>query len=330
MKLLLGSLILIGLSLSALTYLSLEKPHQDVESIQDVKQQFEQYLKQFGIIIKNAEERIYRLKVFIKNVAEIVAHNKLSEKTYTQGINQFAHMTDEEFAETYLNLQEREKESLNIQDFQSNEIPESVDWRTKGVVTEVKNQGGCGSCYAFSAAGALEGLHAQQTGNLVSFSPQQVIDCSWKYHNHGCQGGFMDNVFNFVKDHGIVTDQDYPYAGHVHLFRCLKTTDNYHYTIKGHYDVQPGDCQGLQEAIAQQPVSVAIDARVLKKYNSGIVTQCGKKVKLNHGVLAVGYDADSLIIKNSWGTRWGEQGYFRFGKNNTCGVCEAASYPIPL
>ncbi|KAL4477148.1 hypothetical protein ABPG72_008882 [Tetrahymena utriculariae] len=227
MKLLLGSLILIGLSLSALTYLSLEKPHQDVESIQDVKQQFEQYLKQFGIVIKNSEQCIYRLKVFIQNISEIVAHNKLSNKTYTQG----------------------------------------------------------------------------------------------------CHGGFMDNVFHFVKDHGIVTNQDYPYVGHIHLFRCLKTTDDYHFSIKGHYDVKHGDCQGLKEAIAQQPVSVAIDARVLKKYISGIVTECLKKVKLNHGVLAVGYDADSLIIKNSWATKWGEQGYFRFGKNSTCGVCEAASYP---
>lgn len=129
-------------------------------------------------------------------------------------------MTDEEFAETYLTLLERTAETANYQEFSSESIPTSFDWRDHGAVTPVKNQGGCGSCYAFSATGALEGLRQITTGELIPLSEQQVIDCSWKYHNNGCHGGFMDNVFNYVVVNGITTEAAYPYQGRAHLFKC--------------------------------------------------------------------------------------------------------------
>lgn len=184
------------------------------------------------------------MKIFLENITQVAAHNMNPNKTYTQGINQFSHMTDAEFSEMYLTLTDRVFEVPNIQHFNNENIPTSYDWREQGAVTPVKNQGGCGSCYAFSSTGALEGLHYINNGQLLSFSEQQIIDCSWKYKNNGCHGGFMDNVFDFVKDNGITTEQSYPYQGRAHLFKCQQKTGEY--KISGHYDVKQGDCQGLE------------------------------------------------------------------------------------
>ncbi|KAL4453183.1 hypothetical protein ABPG74_015414 [Tetrahymena malaccensis] len=328
MNLLVSSLVLIALSLSALTFLALENPNQELGEMQNSAMMFIKYLQRYNLHIINPQVYIYRLNIFAKNLQKIKNHNQISNKSYIEGINQFTLLTEEEFEQTYLTLQVPISQDYNTQEFLLDEIPSSIDWRDLNAVTPVKNQGYCGSSYAFSATGALEGIHKISGQDWKGFSEQQIIDCSRKQGNQGCNGGFMENVFDFAIQNGILQENEYPYEGHAN-FKCKKTNSNQQgYKIQGYYNVKKYDCRGLEQAVAQQPVSVAIDGKFLQRYHSGIIGDCGSNVKLNYGALIVGYTQDFFIVKNSWGTNWGEDGYFRITKTNTCGICEAASYPF--
>jgi len=215
-----------------------------------------------------------------------------------------------------------------------------VDWREKGYVTPVKNQERCGSCWAFSTTGSLEGQHFKKTQKLVSLSEQNLIDCSKKEGNKGCQGGLMDNAFKYIiKNKGIDTEQSYPYTGQ-NGFRCKFNEANVGATVSSFVDVKRGSESALAQAIAEiGPISVAMDAghESFQHYRTGIYTErkCSS-VKLDHGVLAVGYGSDAetsgnyWIVKNSWGTMWGDKGYFKLAKDdkNMCGLATQPSYPV--
>lgn len=279
--------------------------------------QFQSWKAKFGKKFDSLFEESYRERIFLENLAKINIHNANEHKTYEMGINQFSDLTQEEFVQQYLGtivptetIVAEEVEDIIVGD---------VDWTSQGAVTPVKNQGQCGSCWAFSATGALEGLSKLGFGALESFSEQQLVDCSGTYGNQACNGGLMDNAFKFVKDHGIVHEDEYPYKAVKQA--CAKTGGAF--KISGFTDIK--NCNDLATGLAGRPISVAVDATNWSGYKSGVFNNCA--TKLNHGVLLVGVTDQYWRIKNSWATSWGEQGFIRLARGNTCGICNVASYP---
>ena len=279
-------------------------------------------------------EEPYRLSVFSENVRKIVDHNERAKKgefTFVLDVNQFADLTQEEFRNKYLGYK---KIPANNSNFLVSAVPASVDWRSQAKVSAVKNQGSCGSCWAFSAIGALEGLNAIKNTNLVQFSEQQLVDCSQKQGNEGCNGGLMDFAFQYVMENGIESEADYPYTGSDGT--CGATAGKSAFKIGGFVDVPQNSSSQLKAAIALNPVSVDIEADGFwfQFYFGGVFSSsCG--TNLDHGVLAVGYGSENgqnyWIVKNSWGGSWGESGYIRIADNGDgpglCGILMSASYP---
>jgi len=222
----------------------------------------------------------------------------------------------------------------------SKKVPKSVDWRRNNAVTIVKNQGDCGSCWSFSSTGSIEGINAIKNNVLLNVSEQQLVDCSVKYGNKGCDGGLMDYAFKYVIDDGLCSEEQYPYTGQQDFCKSIQCKTIVR--INDYSDIQPNREDVLKVAVAQQPVSVAIQANLtsFKFYKSGIYQDpdCGNQ--LDHGVLIVGYgydsnyDLDYWIVKNSWSEEWGENGYVKILRNyeqNPSGMCGIALQPsIPL
>ena len=258
---------------------------------------------------------------------------------FTVGMNEYADMDGAEFSKMFNGyISGRKSASTNRFLFLSTggDVPTSVDWRTKGYVTGIKNQGQCGSCWAFSATGSLEGQHFKATGKLVSLSEQNLVDCSGAEGNEGCNGGLMDDAFEYVmKNGGIDTEASYPYVARDET--CRYNPANSGATERSYIDVAHENEDALTQAIATVgPISVAIDAshQSFQLYHNGVYYEpdCSETA-LDHGVLAVGYGTDSgsdmYIVKNSWGTSWGMQGYIYMSRNhnNNCGIATEASYP---
>ncbi|XP_045477247.1 procathepsin L-like isoform X1 [Harmonia axyridis] len=307
---------------------------------EEVRQEWENYQVQFGKSYRSPIEARKRLEVFKDNLEKIEAHNALyvqGKSTHTEGINQFTDWTEEEFMQ-YVNKGLLNKPVIVGDIFNESESFSNVgavDWRTtSGIVTDVKNQGQCGSCWSFSATGAIEGQLGRR-GQLIPLSEQNLIDCSASYGNKGCNGGLMTAAFNYVRDHGIQSEQNYPYRA-IDEF-CQADPSRIVARISSFVNLSSGSDSTLRQAIGSVgPISVAIDATAnLQRYRGGIFydTSCSS-YSLNHGVLAVGYGSDNgqsyFIVKNSWGFSWGEGGYFRLStsRNNPCGISSMASYPV--
>ncbi|CAL5033543.1 unnamed protein product [Urochloa decumbens] len=215
-------------------------------------------------------------------------------------------------------------------------LPQSVDWRTKGAVTPIKDQGQCGCCWAFSAVAAVEGIVKISTRKLISLSEQELVDCDVHGEDQGCNGGEMDDAFKFIINNGgLTTESNYPYTAQDG--QC-KAGSNSAATIKGYEDVPANDEASLMKAVANQPVSVAVDGgdMTFQFYSGGVMTgSCG--TDLDHGIAAIGYGKSSdgtkyWLMKNSWGATWGENGFLRMEKDisdkkGMCGLAMQPSYP---
>lgn len=301
---------------------------------QEVEHAFQAWRQTFHITFPTAHDFFHRLSIFEQNHRRIWAHNE-QNGTYTLGHNQFSHLTADEFqAWTGLNLAVVTPAPSSAGWHQPSVLapPDAVDWVSKGGVTGVKDQGKCGSCWTFSATGALEGALFVKTGVLPSLSEQELVDCD--QGGAGCGGGLMDSAFEYVKQHGISTEVHYPYKAVQGVCQALSSPEVKPHTVIGFQDLPPGDEQSLEAAVATQPVSVAIQADqfAFQFYKGGVLTgECGDN--LDHGVLAVGYGMDHGVpywkVKNSWGTGWGEGGYIRLERgSNKCGIANAASVPL--
>ena len=253
------------------------------------------------------------------------------------GINQFTDLTSQEFKDTYVSgLKSATVGSYGCKTFSSSAsgVPSSIDWRTKGAVTTVKDQGQCGSCWTFSATGAIEGAWAIAKGQLVDLTEQQLVDCATgiSYGSHGCSGGQMEGAFKYVIEHGQCSLDSYPYTAKDGTCKTCSSVAH----ISSCSDVKPNDQISLKAAVAQQPVAIAIEAdtRYFQSYSSGVLTSSSCGTSLDHGVLIVGYGEDSgqkyWLVKNSWGTSWGENGYVKIARSestNDAGICGIAIDP---
>merc|ERR1712168_293259 len=289
-------------------------------------------------------EEARRQMAWQDNLMYVTKHNMEASQgkhSFTVDMNQFADLTNQEWRDMLLREKPRVGEGFcdneYLRDDQSHDAPKKVDWRQHGYVTEVKNQGQCGSCWSFSTTGALEGQMFRKTGKLVSLSEQNLVDCSGPEGNMGCNGGLMDDAFEYIKlNDGIDSEDSYPYEGVQGQCRYNKT--NRAGEDVGFVDVKQGCEHSLKRAVATQgPVSVAIDAshRSFQMYAGGVYyePECSSD-ELDHGVLVVGYGEEDghkyWLVKNSWSADWGDNGYIKMarGKHNMCGIASSASYPL--
>jgi cathepsin L len=288
------------------------------------------------------DEVQYRYQIFKKTVDFIDSHNAKLGTTYTVGINQFSDLTPHEFQTYYMGTRVDASTyhgSGKPQRTQPNFTAASgFDWRTKGAVTPIKNQGQCGSCWSFSTTGSMEGCHFITTGTLVSLSEQNLVDCSQAQGNEGCNGGLMDDAFNYIiQNNGIDTESSYPYTAEDGTCQYAASNCGSTLATSGYTDVTSGSETALLQAVTITPTSVAIDASQpsFQSYTSGVYYEPAcSSTQLDHGVLAVGWGTDASgndywIVKNSWGTDWGMSGYIYMSRNksNNCGIATMASYP---
>lgn len=288
---------------------------------------------------KNLVEDRTRFAIFQDNLHKIAEHNKLYDQglsSFRMGVTKFSDLTKEEFLERMgLNHQLLPLELVDeiYQPTEGVAVEASLDWRQKGAVTPVKDQKECGSCWAFSATGSLEGQTKIKKNKLISLSEQNLVDCSLSYGNEGCNGGLMTFAFQYVQDNGIADEKTYPYTGYSQ--GCTYNKSMSVLSISGYTKIPSKNEKALLLAVNQiGPISIGIDAtEYLQNYESGILDDpsCSQTL-LNHGVLLVGYGTekgkDYWLIKNSWGLDWGDQGYFKYPRGkNACGVATDASYP---
>lgn len=296
--------------------------------------EFSLFQKQYGKVYAAPEEARYRLAVFNDNLKKIDKHNA-KHLPWTLGVNKFADISAEEFSYKFCGCAKDPKTRSGRITPIYGDAPARVDWREKGAVTPVKDQASCGSCWAFSTTGTVESAYAIKTGKLVSLSEQQLVDCARRpdYECAGCGGGWPWSAIDYVSNHGLCTEEAYPYLGYDSDCKesecevAVKTVDKVLLPM--------ADEESLANAVAITPVSITLDASAMQLYRSGIITSCTEYI--NHAVLAVGYDVEEesgikyWIVKNSWGEDWGEEGYCRIEKDvggmGRCGITYSSVYP---
>lgn len=318
----------------------------DTEELAEFYDEFHAWKKSFEKVYSSLEEEYKRMSIWVKNHEFIERHNAQNLST-TLGHNQFSDLTNDEFQKfnrlgpysRHVPKPPKTTKTTFRKLSKISQIPDSLDWREAGAVTEVKNQGQCGSCWSFSTTGAIEAAKFLVDGELVSLSEQDLIDCD--PNDYGCDGGLMDSAFEYLMAEGIglCSEADYPYEAAVGECRQDSCDDVSNTAVIGYKDIQAYMVDAMLDGLNVQPISAAVAASsdVFQFYSSGVITgpDCGTQV--DHAILAVGYgtdgDTDYFLVKNSWGSGWGENGYFRLDRNSsddagTCGILTMCSYPL--
>jgi len=305
---------------------------------------WEDFKVKFDKKYESKEQEEHRRGVFESTLEYIEKSNANAENKFKLGVNQFSDLLVEEWSSSYFGVKPptaalyANSPYLGRHEVSNVTLPDSVDWSKSGAVTPIKNQGQCGSCWSFSATGAMEGAYEIANGKLVSISEQMLVDCAQKFGEQGCNGGLMDGAFGYAQKNGMCTEESYSYeakAGKCQASTCTKAFGPD--TVSGYKDVSSDNKMALMSAVAQQPVSIAIEAdkMVFQSYQSGVLSgMCGSQ--LDHGVLVVGYGTldgeDYWKVKNSWGETWGMEGYvlLKRGKEGAgeCGILSQPSYPV--
>ncbi|XP_060735510.1 procathepsin L [Tachysurus vachellii] len=318
-----------------------------VESDEEVAAEWKLWKKANGVDYDEESDDIKRKSIWEKNKNLIEDNNRKyyrGKSAFAMAMNKYGDLTRLEYkqllgASVNLNVHKVEK-TANAETLRYNAQNlgyTSVDYRMMGYVTEVKDQGYCGSCWAFSSTGAIEGQMFKKTGQLVSLSEQNLLDCTWTYGSYGCNGGWMSSAFDYVINNGLQASETYPYTS-VDTQPCFYDSNKVVARISEYKYIPYGNEQALADALATVgPIAIAVDSdhTSFMFYSSGIYDEpmCNPN-NLSHAMLLVGYGSeggiDYWIIKNSWGTSWGEGGYMRMIRNgsNTCGIASYALYPI--
>lgn len=347
------TLVLIGIISSTCLARTLEEQHSKENfgfrslrqqgTIEDavIRDDFDVWYKIFGNDMATLEDRERRFKNFKRNVDHIRKHNSLN-KSYKLDLNKFAGYSNEEFRHKYLTpyLSKAQPSSARRKQHSTKGILRdtvSLDWRDKGAVTEVKDQGECGSCWAFSAVATIESANRMAGNDLVELSEQELIDCD-KPENLGCGGGMMDNAYQYIIERGgISLESDYPYSATDGQCALINGLDKVHITSYSYLNTSSE--QDLLSLVGSRPVSAAIiaDGIDFQLYSGGIFSgDCGLMV--DHAIAVIGFGSDTegdfWIIKNSWGVDWGEGGYARLARNvgdgaaGTCAITSMVTYPV--
>jgi len=306
-----------------------------------VDRMWTQFSKAEGLVSSSNLPDNLRKGNFERNIQKIIEHNSQVDKTYLKGISPYSDLSDEQFKQHFkigapqdcsATNKKKSNKKVNLE-----ELPKSWDWRDHNGVSPVKNQGNCGSCWTFSTVGALEAHSLIKYGSFVPLSEQQLVDCAQAFNNNGCDGGLPSQAFEYVMyAGGLSTENTYPYFAKDR--NCTVERDTFELKVLGgSVNITEGDELELQAAIYKKgPVSVCFDCEDdFLGYKSGVYTSktCKNSNKdVNHAVLAVGYGTenglDYWLIKNSWGTKWGDHGYFKMQRGvNMCGVALCNSYP---
>jgi len=319
-------------------------------SVLECQKEFSVWMTKHGISYDRSE-LFTRFTTFCNELDNVREHNS-KKLSWTKALNKFSAHSKSEWSDLmgFKFDSHKVRDEVHTQQLLDGDVPDSVDWTQQGAVTGVKDQGQCGSCWAFSTTGGVEGAWQISQKKLVSLSEQQIMDCSISQGNQGCNGGLMDYAFKWIVLNGGVTDELHPYMsgsgtdptyGNCTVFPSVAKIS----TFK---DVTPNNQDALKAAVALGPVSIAIEADqgCFQGYSSGVLSNsaCACGTNLDHGVLLVGYGFDTASnmsfwkVKNSWGSGWGDNGYIRLQRGNSgnttlpsggmCGILMAASYPV--
>lgn len=339
MKTILIALTITGALIAAYSMINLQQANTSTKFLttpqypQHILDAYTQWRIQQGKSGVNASEK--RLANFAANFNEIEAINSNPDFTWTAGLNKFSDLSKAEFKATYLGHKESNVPRNNQRSLKHVEVSDSKDWVADGAVTPVKDQGACGSCWAFSATGAMEGLHFNLHKELANYSEQFFLNCDKNFPDMGCNGGNSAITMMWTEKNGIITQDRMPYNAKV-ANACYWDVYTSDFFNKDLIDVPKDDNEEMIAAIDQQPISIAVAAEKFMHYKSGIFNDWSCGTELDHAILAVGYGEENgnlfYKVKNSWNTTWGEAGYIRFARKTgksvgMCGLTSAACYP---